>query len=523
MSLSPGRRLLVVWLVAGGLSGPALAETGADLARGALGSQNAFSTERTGPVSDQPWWLSFGDSALDTLVRRAMADSPDVSAQVALTEQARMNGITAASALLPSLSFDASVSGSPTEALGFQFGGFGGAPSTIDVLVGMDTLQDINGDGVPDVAFGPVYETFEVDTGPEPADITWNGSALLNARWNLDIFGNQVQTWQSSRHAATAAQGDRDATALTVATTVAGAWYDLVLARAQRAVVQEQVASNRQLMELVQLRYEAGSATGLEVLQQRQQLAATEALLPAAQHGIRRTAYRLAVLIGANPAELADSLTAGDVLPTVPAAPAVGAPVDLLRNRPDVAAAAARVDSAASARKGAWRDALPTLGISANAGWQYFSQGELASTDIWGVGASASVPLFNGGRVYSQGKAAQASERAAVESARRTVLVAVQEVEDALLFEDQAEAELAATEARREAARLAYEDARERYVAGLIDLTTVLTTLTAWQSAELSLLQSQRVRIGARILLHDAVGGPWTRTLTAPGASTGGI
>ena len=507
-------RLLLLAALA---SAPAFAETGEDVARGALGGQSAFTTERTGPVSDRPWWLSFDDPALDTLVRRAMADSPDVAAQVALAEQGRMNALTAASPLLPSITFDASVSGSPTDALGFQFGGFGG-PSTVDVLVGMDTLQDVDGDGIPDVAFGPVYETFELETDDaDIADITWNGSALFNARWNLDVFGNQVQSWQASRHAAKAALGDRDAVALTVATTVATAWYDLVLARARLTVVEEQLQANQQLMELVQLRYEAGSASGLEVLQQRQQLAATEALLPAAQHGIRRTTYRLAVLIGANPAELANTLTAGDTLPAVPAPPTVGTPADLLRHRPDVAAAAARVDAAAHTRKGAWRDSLPTLGVSANAGWQYFSQGEWDSTDIWGIGASASVPLFNGGRVYSQGKAAQSAERAAVESARRAVLTAVQEVEDALLYEDQTAAELVATEARREAARMAYEDARDRYVAGLTDLTTVLTTLTAWQSAELSLLQSQRTRIAARILLHDALGGPWTRSLASSG------
>lgn len=516
--MTPVRVLPLLLAVGLAASATALAaETGVDVARGALGGQADFSTDRTGPVSAEPWWQTFGDSALDTLIQRALAESPDIAAQVALAEQARMGSVTSRSVLLPSVTFDASVSGSPTDALGFQFGGFS-APTSVDVLVGMDTLQDVDGDGVPDVAFGPVYETIELDTDDtDTADITWNGSALFNARWNLDVFGNQVQAFQASRHAAAAAQGDRDSVALTVATTVAGAWYDLVLSRARLQVVEEQLAANEQLMELVQLRYEAGSASGLEVLQQRQQLAATQALLPAAQHGIRRTTFRLAVLVGAHPTVLADTLTAGDSLPVVPAPPTVGRPADLVRHRPDVAAAAARVDASVASRRSAWRDALPTLGVSANAGWQYFSQGEWDSTDIWGIGASASVPLFNGGRVYGQGRAAEAAERATVESARRVVLTAVQEVEDALLFEDQAEAELAAAAARVEAARLAYEDGRDRYVHGLSDLTTVLTTLTAWQSAELSLLQSQRTRIGARIQLHDALGGPWTRTLALSG------
>lgn len=495
----------------------AVASTGTDVARDALGGQSAFSSDRAGPVAAEPWWRSFNDAALDTLITRALHDSPDVAAQVALAEQARMNGTTALSGLMPQVSFDASVSGSPTDALGFQFGGFGG-PRSVDVLVGMDTLQDLNGDGIPDVALNPQYQTIEIETDDsDVSDVTWNGSARLNAVWNLDVFGNQVQTWQASRHAAKASLGDRDAVALTVATTVSGAWYDLILSRARLDVVQQQLQANEQLMEIIQLRYEAGTASGLEVLQQKQQLASTQALVPAADHGIRRTAYRLAVLLGTRPAELADSLTAPNRLPAVPPTPSIGTPSDLVRNRPDVMAAVARVDSAVANRKGSWRDALPTLGVSANAGWQYFSQGEWDSTDIWGVGANASVPLFNGGRVYSQGKAAAAGERAAVEAARRAVLVAVQEVEDALLFEDQAQAELVANEVRREAARLAYEDARERYVNGLTDLTTVLTTQSAWQTAELSLLNAQRTCLTARITLHDALGGPWTRSIASIG------
>ena len=209
----------------------AQAETGDDVGRGALGGQSAFSTApaATASPTSAPWWTTFGDPALDELIGRALNHNPDLAARVALEEQSRMNAASAWSGVLPSLSFDSSVSGSPTDALGFSFGGFSG-PSTVDVLVGMETLQDIDGDGIPDVAFGPVYETFDIPE-EDVSDITWNGSAMLNARWNLDVFGNQVATITASRHATRAAEGDTAATALTVATTVAGAWYDLVLTR----------------------------------------------------------------------------------------------------------------------------------------------------------------------------------------------------------------------------------------------------------------------------------------------------
>ncbi len=501
------------WLFVAVFPASALANpTGIETARDALGGQATWGAAPETSVDTAPWWASFPDSALAPLIERALAHSPELAIQGAVAEQLQRTSAVAASPLMPSLSFDTSVSGSPTSALGFQFGGFRSTPNTIDVLVGMDTLQDINGDGIPDIATGPTYQSIPIEVD-EPTDITWNGSAMLNARWNVDLFGNQVTAWQASRHSARAAEGDRDAIALAVSTNVANAWYDLVLSRARLGLVREQVDVARKLMEVVELRYSAGSASGLDVLQQRQQVAATEALLPAAEHGIRRTTYRLALLLGTNPRELADSLTAGDTLPTPPPTPALGTPADLLRNRPDVAAAMSRVDSAAANVQTTWRDMLPTLGLSAGAGWQYFSQGDLKSTDIWNIGAQASIPLFNGGRVANGTRAAQAGERAAQESARRVVLLAIQEVEDAILLEQQVSAELVAAEARRVAAQQAYTDANDRYIRGIIDLTTVLNTLTAWQNAELSYLQTQRTVLGARIQLHDALGGPWAHTL----------
>lgn len=509
---------LHAWLlpVAALLSAPALAEDpGQSAARDALGGRTTYSVEVDGEVATEPWWSTLGDPALSVLILRALHHNPDVAARSAAADQSKMTSVASFSGLLPSISFDATASGSPTDALGFQFGGFGG-PTSVDVLAGMQTLEDVTGDGIPDIALDPAYVTVEVPQ-EEVADVTWNGSALFNARWALDVFGNQTQSWKASRHSARAAEGDADATALAVSTNVAIAWYDVVTAESRRTLVSEQVEVNEQLLELVTLRYESGSATGLELLQQRQQLAATQALLPAAELGVDRAVLRLGSLLGANPSELVGNLEGARVFPAVPDTAPIGSPVDLLRNRPDVVAAVARIDSAHASAQSAWRDALPTVAVSANAGWQYFSQGELASTDIWGVGASVSVPLFNGGRVYGQSKAAQAAERAQVETAHRAVLTAVQEVEDAVLADRQSHAELAAITMQSTAARQAFEDARDRYVRGLIDLTTVLTTLTAWQNAELSLISAKRSRIGARIALHDALGGPWTRTLADRG------
>ncbi|MFN9941814.1 MAG: TolC family protein, partial [bacterium] len=110
-------------------------------------------------------------------------------------------------------------------------------------------------------------------------------------------------------------------------------------------------------------------------------------------------------------------------------------------------------------------------------------------------------------------QAQRAAEGAAQARLRQAVQLAVQEVEDAALAVQQTEAERAAVQRQRDAARLAYEDACDRYTRGLVNLTTVLQTLTAWQAAELTLLSASRAAVGAHITLHDALGGDWPAPL----------
>ncbi len=492
------------------LSSWALAATpGAERAREVIALEQGFVEERAGAVGAVPWWRSIDDPALAPLIRQALQGGSNVVISVARQEQAMRDAQGSLAPLLPRLTFDVGASGSPTDALGFQFGGLSG-PSTANVLVGMETLQDINGDGIPDIALDPAYVSVDIPQ-EDTADLTWNGSALLNASWAVNFWGSSLQQHQASRHLARASQGDTEAAALATATMVAGAWYDLVMTNAQRRLVSEQVTANAQLLELVELRYNGGEASGLEVLQQRQQLAATEAMLPAVDQGVSRALLRLAVLLGKPAKSLLTDFSPGDELPALPPAPPTGSPEDLLYNRPDVVAVVERLDAAWYSRRSADRAFLPTLGLSANAGWQYFRQDELTSTDIWGIGASASVPLFNGGRNLAASRSARAGERATSLQVEQAVRLAVQEVDDALLFEKQAAAELAARQRQIEAARGAYDAARDRYIQGLVNLTTMLQTLTALQNAELSLIQSQRTVLSARIALHDALGGTWMR------------
>lgn len=497
-------------------AGPAAAGARDDL-EALLGATPAWSQGAAGPPPDGRWWAGLGDPTLTAAIDKALSENNDLLASFARVDQARARQRTALSAVLPQLSFDAQATAAPRESLGFQFGL--NQQSNAAAQAAQELVVDTDGDGVPDApdpAAVAAAEAAAKEAEEEASTLFWNGSAKFNATWNLDLWGRNLQSFQASRMDEAAARGDRDAAAIALVTAVAAAWSDLVTAEARRALLARQVEINRQMLELVQLRFTSAQSSGLDVLQQQQQLASAEALVPAVEQGVERAIVRMATLLGQDPVALRSSLRPAAALPALPAQPALGAPKDLLRNRPDLAAALAQAEAAEHRAKSATRALLPTVGLNANAGWQGNDiSEEWQSQQVWGFGGSVSVPLFTGLRTLGGLQDAKAGQVAASFTLRQRALAAVAEVEDALLAEQQAAAELAALRRLTEAARLAFEDSRDRYGRGLVNYTTVLQALTVYQSAELQALNAHRNLIGARINLHDALGGAWPQALRA--------
>jgi NodT family efflux transporter outer membrane factor (OMF) lipoprotein len=431
-----------------------------------------------------PWWPRFGDPALTAVVEAALAGNGDHAAAWERAQAARFRAGVALAPALPTVSFEHRQTEGPSDSLGFQFGGLPQVPGA-----------------------------------PAPPDTFTTGSDLFTAAWAVDVFGRTLMAWKGSRWDAKAAEGDRQSQAIALATTAAEAYYDLVLARARVQVVEAQLARARELHALVDLRYQAGTATSTELLQQRQQLAAVEATLPAAQAAADRTVLRLRALMGEDPSA-PRAIDAAAALPAaLPAAPPLGRPVDLLRNRPDVAAAVAQLTAADARVWSARVGLLPTLTLSGNTGQQFFDLTERREQDIWGATLAVSVPLFQGGRNIQSARDTAATERAARSNAQQRLRVAVQEVEDALRVEAQRGAELEARGRQADAARMAWEDARLRYQRGLEPYQNVLTAFVSFANAELLQLQARRDLLSARIQLQDALGGTWARDFE-PGDSS---
>lgn len=431
-------------------------------------------------VPREPWWEILDDGLLRPLVEQALSRNHDVAAATSRILQAEALAIQAFAPMLPALSFDVTSGASPSASLQF-----GAAPGVYQA-------------GVP---------------AAKQPEVTYNGSAMLKARYEIDVWGRRYLGYAATALGVLASRGDRDVLALTLAAQVGQSYFDAVAARERLGVVEEQLRTNRALLEVTEMRFARGEATGLDVLQQKQQVAGSKAQLPDARASYRVLRQRLALLtatpLGADLPEVAETQR------DLPDMPGTGMPLDLMDNRPKLRAAGARLDAAQARAKSVFRNHLPRLSLSGQVGFQGLYRNDWDTDDTWGAGATLSFPLFSGGADYGATEEADASERSARQSLDQLQLQAVSEVDSALIQEHERHEQLAALEEQLDAARQAFEESKLRYGSGLAPYLSVLTALQALQRAELSVVQGRRAVIGSRLQLHQALGGPWTKGVQA--------
>lgn len=432
---------------------------------------SAWSTPDGDTPVDTDWWTTFADPGLDDVMRRALASNRDLAAAFARAEASRAQSSSAMAPLLPNVSFDASAQLAPTASRGFQFGGI------------------------------PTLGT------EEPPKTYTTGQAAFTAGWDLDVFLRNQQNLAASRHEARASEGDRDAAVLAFATRVAEGYFDVITSRKRVEIVKEQVAATGDLLKIVELRYQAGDASAVDLLQQRQTAAQVRSQLPLAEANAKALEHQLAVALSLPPATIIPTVAVD--LPDLPPVPDAGIPADLVLNRPDLVAAEERIDAATARRNNAVRKLLPTLRISGTAGWQFFEETELKTQTFWNAGAQVSVPLFGGLATQNGIRSARAQESAAVHAYTQLAANAVLEVENGLVAENSRRAQLAVLDEQVEAASAALTEAREQYVRGIGSYLALLTAQNTHYNAKLAHLDARRQLLSARVQLHDALGGTW--------------
>lgn len=336
----------------------------------------------------------------------------------------------------------------------------------------------------------------------------------FSASYEVDLWQRLKSLEKAAALDVNTSREDLDTMAISLAGQIAETWFTLIEQRAQEKLLQEQTRISKTYLQLVELRFSQGLASAVDVYQQRTQVASTDAQLPLVRAQQEVLAHLLAVLAGCAPRK--QVAAPGDDLPATPPLPATGIPSDLLKRRPDVRAAHARLRAADYRVAAAVADKLPALRLSATSTYAGVEPAEIFNSWAWSIAGNIVQPLLDGRRKQAELERNQAVVQEYARSYGQTALIAFREVEDALALERHQRKHLAALKRRLNLAGATLKQARSRYVNGLSDYLPVLTALSSVQALEREMISARRALIIHRIQLHRALGGAWPHTLRAP-------
>ena len=332
------------------------------------------------------------------------------------------------------------------------------------------------------------------------------GGSLLGS-YEVDLWG-RIEAGADAAVFARAVEEERlKAAAIALSAEVARTWYALVEQRGQAAVLDEQIATNEQVLRVVRARFGGGVVRASDVLRQERLLESTREQAAAVRSDIEVLEHALLVLAGVSPtAELRFETS---VLPELPDAPAVGLPSKLVRRRPDVRAAFLAVRVADREVAVAIADRFPRLTLGLDGSTSADRLGDLF--DDWAVTIAADLlgPIFDGGRREAEVARAEALKRELINAYAQTVLESFGEVLDAMSRERSRAEQIARIRRQLDLANRTTERLNREYLNGDIPYIDVLDALTTEQQLQRDLLAARFRRISDRIDLHAALAGGW--------------
>ena len=440
-----------------------------------LGVPTAYSVPAPASPEDLTrWWSNFDDPVLGQLVEQARGANTDIAQAIGRLRQAREALVQSRASLLPTLSGSA----------------------------GYQRNENLRGGGrsftLPD---GTV-----VDTG---GGGTNSFSAGLSASYQVGLFGEIRRTVEASRAQYEASGFDYATVLLSVESEVA---RNYVLARAyqaQLANARASLAIQDDNLEIAGFRVQAGLVSSVDVEQARSQRAQTAASVPQIEQQYAAAVARLGVLTGQAPGALRSALAAPRAIPKGPASVGVGIPADALRRRPDVRSAE-RTLAAATARIGVAKAQLyPALAITGNINSNATSLTGLGDAITGGLFAGLTQAIFNGGRLRAQVRSNEAAADTAFANYKGVVLLALEDIENAIVALDSARRRETQFVIAYDAANASAILSRSQYRTGLTDFTTLNQQEAALLSAQNGLTQARSDQATALIALYDALGGGW--------------
>lgn len=336
-------------------------------------------------------------------------------------------------------------------------------------------------------------------------------SAGINASWELDLFGRVRRGIEAGRADLQANAADLRAVQVAVVGDVARTYVELRGTQERLRVAQANRENQQQTLALVTTRLDAGAGTEFDTARARAQFEATSARIPALEAHQQQAMHRIAVLTGREPGALVTELSVPRPLPVLPSLIDAGTPGELLRARPDIAAAEARLH-AATARIGvATADLFPRFTLGGLFGSQAVDSGSLfgrdSETRVVALGIDWS--FLDVGRVRARIAAADADAEGELARYQQTVLLALEDADNALVRLARARVEDAHLERAAVDSAQAARLARIRYDAGASGLLDVLDAERTQLQAQDAFADARTRSVASAVALYRSFGGGW--------------
>ena len=432
---------------------------------------------------DPKWWLTFNDPILSSLIARAAQGNPDVQIAVIRIAEARASEQSAEAAGLPTLKGGGMYTraGVGNGVLGGESGSASGGNSGLSGLLG-SLSKPIN-----------LYE------------------GALDASWQLDLFGKVRRSVEASGAATDTAIGNRDDAVVTLEAEVAQTYAQLRAAQASRQIAQSDFDTEQQILTLTQARALHGLVTDLDVENAKTTLGTTEASLAQYDQQIAAGMNGLAVLVGEAPGTLDAELTDFAAIPSAPPLVPVGLPASLARRRPDIRVAEAKLHQQTAEIGVAVAQFYPDISLTGEVGLVGTQPKDLTrwANKFYEFGPSISLPIFEGGQLTANLDLAKADQAEAAVEYRKTVLNALEDVENALAAYRTELRRHRALEGTVKAQTAALEIARAQYTHGVSTFINVLTAENSLAQQHQALIQSTLSLTTDVVNLYKALGGGW--------------
>ena len=434
---------------------------------------SARKAEVVAPPLDR-WWLGFHEPELTKIVQRALDQNLDFAASLARVQQSRAVAQEAGAALLP----------------------------TMD-LTAQGTVQHQSVES-------PVGKIARGFPGYNRDQRIYDVGAA--ASWEIDLFGGLRRDQNAAKAEFQVAEADRLGTRISVAADAADAYFQIRGYQNRIAITRRQVDVNDHLLRLVKLQFGSGLASDREVARTEALVTQARANLPPLKIALDAQINRLDVLMGAQPGTYAGELA---VVTAIPALPAIGdetRPVDVLRRRPDIAAAERRLAAANERIGAAISDYYPKISLSGALGFDSLGSTHLFTPSAFEPIGSGALRwrLFDFGKIDAEVAQARGADAEALAHYRQTVLEAAEDVDDAFTSLTQTEAH--ADDLRDEVAALtrARDMSQQSYRSGAIALTDVLDADRQLLTAQDELAASRADSARAVVRTFRAIGGGWS-------------